>query len=68
MKNSLILFLAIAVLVVFPVFGYCDNLSDIVENKGNNSSINWSRGTVAATGTGTPPERFFGKPRRGLLL
>ncbi|QTA86765.1 hypothetical protein [Desulfonema magnum] len=68
MKNSSILFLAIPLLVVFSISGYCDDSSDIVETKAN-GSINWTRGTVTASGVGTPPQRFFGRPQaRALAL
>ena len=36
--------------------------SDVVEQFRPNGKVNWSAGFVEATGIGTPPEQFYGKP------
>lgn len=35
----------------------------VVEQIGAKGKVNWSGGYVEATGIGTPPERFYGKPQ-----
>jgi len=37
--------------------------TQIIEQMGDKGKINWSEGYVEATGIGTPPERYIGKPQ-----
>jgi len=47
---------------------YADQQNEIIENTGN-GTINWSKGFLKATGTGSPPEQICGKENaRSLAL
>ncbi len=37
--------------------------TQIIEKMGNKGKINWSEGYVEATGIGTPPDKYIGKPQ-----
>lgn len=53
--------LIIVVLLVIPLSAYSDQGQDFIE-QGDKGVINWSKGTVQATGIGAPPEKLYGKP------
>ncbi|MBW1744973.1 MAG: hypothetical protein JRJ25_01090, partial [Deltaproteobacteria bacterium] len=62
MKKSSILSMVIAVLLILPAYGFCNEWQEVVENIGN-GSINWTKGIIQATGIGTSPDEYYGKPQ-----
>jgi hypothetical protein len=62
MKKHSILSMVLAVLLVLPAYGLCDEWQEVVENVGN-GTINWSKGIIQATGVGASPEEYYGKPQ-----
>ncbi len=62
MKKSSILSMVLAVLLILPAYGFCNEWQEVVENIGN-GSINWTKGIIQATGIGTSPEEYYGKPQ-----
>jgi len=62
MKKFSILSMVLAVLLILPVYGFCNEWQEVVENIGN-GSINWTKGIIQATGIGTSPEEYYGKPQ-----
>ncbi|MCJ7617573.1 MAG: hypothetical protein MUO43_13660 [Desulfobacterales bacterium] len=62
MKKYSILSMVLAVLLVLPAYGLCDEWQEVVEKVGN-GSINWSTGIIQATGVGASPEEYYGKPQ-----
>jgi len=61
MKSKSMFALIIVVLLVIPLSAYSDQGQDFIEH-GAKGVINWSKGTVQATGIGAPPEKLYGKP------
>jgi len=51
MKKYLILSMVLAVLLILPAYGFCDEWQEVVENIGN-GSINWTKGIIQAKGVG----------------
>jgi hypothetical protein len=41
--------------------------TEVIEQVGANGKINWSTGTAEATGTGTAPERYYGRPQARVM-
>jgi hypothetical protein len=62
MKKYSILSMVLAVLLILPAYGFCNELYEVVENIGN-GSINWTKGIIQATGIGASPEECYGKPQ-----
>ncbi len=62
MKKSSILSMVLAVLLILPAYGFCNEWQEVVENIGN-GSINWTKGILQATGIGASPEEYYGKPQ-----
>ena len=60
MKKSSILSMVLAVLLILPAYGFCNEWQEVVENIGN-GSINWTKGIIQATGIGASPEEYYGK-------
>jgi hypothetical protein len=55
---------AVALMLVMPATGaFAEEWQDVVQNIGANGSINWSQGVMIATGIGSPPEKYYGKPQ-----
>jgi hypothetical protein len=51
-------------MLVFPATqGFVAEWQDVVQNVGVSGSINWSQGIMTATGIGSPPEKYYGKPQ-----
>ncbi len=61
MKNQSILVLVLVFLLAIPTFGLSEEGQDLVVQMAK-GSINWSKGTIVATGIGAPPEKLYGKP------
>ena len=40
---------------------------DVIESMGSSGKINWTAGTIEATGTGTTPEKYYGKPQARVM-
>jgi hypothetical protein len=51
----------IALVLLVPAAGTCQEESELLENVGN-GSINWTSGLIRAIGIGAPPENYYGKP------
>jgi hypothetical protein len=62
MKKSSILSMVLAVLLILPAYGFCNEWQEVVENIGN-GSINWTKGIIQAKGIGVSPEEYYGKPQ-----
>lgn len=62
MRKSSILSMVLAVLLILPAYGFCNEWQEVVENIGN-GSINWTKGILQAKGIGTSPEEYYGKPQ-----
>ncbi|MDL1984216.1 MAG: hypothetical protein LWX54_08520 [Deltaproteobacteria bacterium] len=62
MKKSSILSMVLAVLLILPAYGFCNEWQEVVENIGN-GSINWTKGILQAKGIGASPEEYYGKPQ-----
>jgi hypothetical protein len=64
MKTRTLVVVAAALMLVFPATeGFVAEWGELVETAGTNGSINWSQGIITATGIGTPPEKYYGKPQ-----
>jgi hypothetical protein len=61
MKRRSVFTLVLVVMLAIPFYGYGDQWQDLIEKK-EKGLINWTKGTVQATGIGAPPEKFYGKP------
>jgi hypothetical protein len=62
MKKYSILSMVLAVLLILPAYGFCNEWQEVLENIGN-GSINWTKGILQATGIGASPEEYYGKPQ-----
>jgi hypothetical protein len=62
MKKYSILSMVLAVLLVLPAYGFCDEWQEVIERM-ENGSINWTKGIIQAKGIGAPPEEHYGKPQ-----
>ena len=62
MKKYSILSMALAVLLILPAYGFCNEQQEVIEHIGN-GSINWTKGIIQARGVGAPPEEYYGKPK-----
>ena len=62
MKKFSILSMVLAVLLILPAYGFCNEWQEVVENIGN-GTINWTKGILQATGIGASPEEYYGKPQ-----
>ncbi len=62
MKKYSILSIILAVLLVLPAYGFCDEWQEVIERM-ENGSINWTKGIIQSTGIGAPPEKHYGKPQ-----
>ena len=71
MRSKLIITAGVIVstLLLYSGIGICQEKvsgsewTQIIEQMGNKGKINWSEGYVEATGIGTPPDRYIGKPQ-----
>ncbi len=61
MKLSNISVLMTAIILFFPLSGFCQDSEELVEKIGN-GDINWTSGIIRAVGIGAPPENVYGKP------
>ena len=62
--RTLVVVVAVALMLVFPATqGFVAESHELVETVGTHGSINWSQGIITATGIGTPPEKYYGKPQ-----
>lgn len=61
MKLSNITVFITAIMLFFPLSGFCQDNEDLVEKIGT-GGINWSSGIIRAVGIGAPPENLYGKP------
>lgn len=58
------LVVAFALMLVFPITqGFAAEWHEFMETLGPNGSVNWSTGIMTATGIGSPPEKYYGKPQ-----
>lgn len=63
-KRKLVVVAIVALMLVFPATqGFVAEWQDVVQNVGVSGSINWSQGIMTATGIGSPPEKYYGKPQ-----
>ncbi|MBU4388109.1 MAG: LPP20 family lipoprotein [Proteobacteria bacterium] len=62
MKKYSALSIVLAVLLILPAYGFCDEWQEVIEQMGN-GGINWTKGIIQATGIGAPPEEHYGKPQ-----
>ncbi|MGD9022357.1 MAG: LPP20 family lipoprotein [Deltaproteobacteria bacterium] len=63
-RRKLVIVAAVAIMLVFPAAqGFVAEWHELVENIGTYGSINWSEGIIMATGIGSPPEKYYGKPQ-----
>ena len=62
MKKYSILSMALAVLLILPAYGFCNERQELIEHIGN-GSINWTKGIIQAKGVGAPPEEYYSKPK-----
>jgi hypothetical protein len=63
-KRKLVVVAVVALMLVFPATeGFVAEWHEVVQNVGTYGSINWSEGIITATGIGTPPEKYYGKPQ-----
>lgn len=63
-KRTLVVVAVVALMLVFPATqGFVAEWQDVVQNVGVSGSINWSQGIMTATGIGSPPEKYYGKPQ-----
>ena len=60
MKKYSILSMVLAVLLMLPVHGFCNEEQEVVELIGS-GSINWTKGVIQARGVGASPEEYQGK-------
>ncbi len=64
MKTRTLVVVAVALMLAFPATeGFTAEWHQLVETVGTHGSINWSEGIITATGIGTPPEKYYGKPQ-----
>lgn len=64
MKTRTLIVVAVALMLAFPATeGFTAEWHQLVETVGTHGSINWSEGIITATGIGTPPEKYYGKPQ-----
>ena len=63
-RRRLFFVTAVALMLLFPAReGFVAEWHELVETMGTYGSINWTRGIITATGIGTPPEKYYGKPQ-----
>jgi len=62
MKKYSTLSMALAVLLILPAYGFCNEWQEVIEYI-ENGSINWTKGIIQAKGVGAPPEEYYGKPK-----
>ncbi|MBU1163676.1 MAG: LPP20 family lipoprotein [Proteobacteria bacterium] len=60
MKKYSILSMVLAVLLILPAYGFCEEWQEVIERM-ENGSINWTKGIIQASGIGAPPEEYYGK-------
>jgi hypothetical protein len=61
---KLVVVAALAIMLVIPATrGFAQEWHEVVQNIGANGSVNWSQGVMMATGIGSPPEKYYGKPQ-----
>jgi len=61
---KLVVVAALAFVLVIPATGgFAQEWHEVVQNIGANGSVNWSQGVMMATGIGSPPEKYYGKPQ-----
>ncbi len=61
MQYRILSFFLSAALLLLPALLFGKGSLELVEPHGK-GSINWTRGTIQATGIGTPPEKYYNKP------
>jgi hypothetical protein len=63
-RRNLVVVAVVAVMLVFPATeGFVEEWQEVVQNVGMQGSVNWSQGIMTATGIGSPPEKYYGKPQ-----
>jgi hypothetical protein len=63
-RMRLVFVTAVALMLLFPAReGFVAEWHELLETMGTYGSINWTRGVITATGIGTPPEKYYGKPQ-----
>ncbi len=62
--RKLVVIAAVPVMLVFAATqGFVAEWHELVETIGTHGNINWSLGIVTASGVGSPPEKYYGKPQ-----
>jgi hypothetical protein len=62
--KKLVVVAAVALMLVLPATeGFLAEWHEYVQPAGTYGSVNWSEGTMTATGIGSPPEKYYGKPQ-----
>jgi hypothetical protein len=63
-RALVVVVVGVALMLAFPATkGFVAEWHQLVENVGTNGTVNWSEGIITATGIGTPPEKYYGKPQ-----
>jgi len=62
--KKLVVVAAVTLMLVLPATeGFVAEWHELVQSVGTYGSINWSEGIIMATGVGSPPEKYYGKPQ-----
>jgi hypothetical protein len=62
--KKLVVVAAVALMLVLPATqGFVAEWHEYVQSVGTYGSVNWSEGIITATGIGSPPEKYYGKPQ-----
>lgn len=62
-KRLLVVASVAMTLIFFTTGSWGVEWQNLVQQIGDNGSINWTEGVIQATGIGAPPEEFYGKPQ-----
>jgi hypothetical protein len=62
-KQLLVVASVAITLMFFTTGSWGEEWQSLVQQIGDNGSINWTEGVIQATGIGAPPEEFYGKPQ-----
>jgi hypothetical protein len=64
MNTRTLVVVAVVLMLAFPATqGFAAECHEFVETVGAHGSVNWSQGIITAIGTGTPPEKYYGRPQ-----
>lgn len=62
--KKLVVVAAVTLMLVLPATqGFVAEWHEYVQSVGTYGSVNWSEGIITATGIGSPPEKYYGKPQ-----